>query len=69
MDGRELEILEGAKLTLPRIQSILIEVEGKNLEENLNQIETITAEAGLEEDVSWRNKGSGRNRLYRRKDN
>jgi hypothetical protein len=69
VDGRELEILEGAKLTLPRIQSILIEVEGKNLEENLNQIETITAEAGLEEDVSWRNKGSGRNRLYRRKDN
>jgi hypothetical protein len=69
VDGRELEILEGAKLTLPRIQSILIEVEGKNLEENLNQIETITAEAGLEEDVSWRDKGSGRNRLYRRKDN
>jgi hypothetical protein len=69
VDGRELEILEGSKLTLPRIQSILIEVEGKNLEENLNQIETITAEAGLEEDVSWRNKGSGRNRLYRRKDN
>ena len=58
-----------SKLSLPRIQSILIEVEGKNLEENLNQIETITAEAGLEEDVSWRNKGSGRNRLYRRKDN
>ena len=69
VDGRELEILEGAKLTLPRIQSILIEVEGKNLEENLNQIETITAEAGLEEYVSWRDKGSGRNRLYRRKDN
>ena len=50
-------------------QSILIEVKGKNLEENLNQIETITTEAGLQEDVSWRNKGSGRNRLYRRKDN
>ena len=61
------EILKGATKTLSEIESILIEIEGNNLDENLTSIEDILRNAGLTEDDSWRNKGSGRNRLYRRK--
>ena len=64
VDGKELEILEGSSKTLSKINSILIEIEGSNLKENLNKIEAIIQEAGLQEDINWRNKGSGRNRLY-----
>jgi hypothetical protein len=64
VDGRELEILEGAKDILSNIDSLLIEMEGRNLEENLIVIENIISNAGLVEQVSWRDKGSGRNRLY-----
>jgi len=64
VDGRELEILEGSSKTLSKINSILVEIEGSNLKENLNKIESIIQDAGLQEDMSWRNKGSGRNRLY-----
>lgn len=67
IDGKELEILKGATKTLSEIESILIEIEGNNLDENLTSIEDILRNAGLTEDDSWRNKGSGRNRLYRRK--
>ena len=42
-------------------------VEGKNLTENLEEIEGIMSFAGLEEEESWRDRGSGRNRLYLRK--
>ena len=50
------------------IQSILKEFTN-NVDEifsdkNLNKIEAIIQEAGLQEDINWRNKGSGRNRLY-----
>jgi FkbM family methyltransferase len=67
VDGNELDILAGAKKILSGITSILIEVEGSNLTKNLGGIEAIISAAGLEEDLSWRNKGSGRNRLYRKK--
>ena len=67
IDGKELEILKGATKTLSEIDSILIEIEGNNLDENLTSIEDLLRNAGLTEDDSWRNKGSGRNRLYRRK--
>ena len=66
MDGKELEILTGATKVLKKIDSLLIEVEGKNLSENLRSIENTIAESGLTEDTIWRDKGSGRNRLYRR---
>jgi hypothetical protein len=59
-----LEILEGSSKTLSKINSILVEIEGSNLKENLNKIESIIQDAGLQEDINWRNKGSGRNRLY-----
>jgi len=42
-------------------------MEGINLDENLEKIENILAMAGLEEELSRRNKGSRRNRLYKRK--
>ena len=64
VDGRELEILEGAKDILSKIDSLLIEMEGRNLEENLSGIENIISNAGLVEQITWRDKGSGRNRLY-----
>ena len=64
VDGKELEILEGSSKTLSKINSILVEIEGSNLKENLNKIESIIQDAGLQEDINWRNKGSGRNRLY-----
>ena len=67
VDGKELEILEGAANILSGINSILVEMEGINLDENLEKIENILAMAGLEEELSWRNKGSRRNRLYLRK--
>ena len=66
VDGRELEILSGGKKVLKVISSLLVEIEGRNKEENLEIIEQILFDSGLSEDESWRGKGSGRNRLYKR---
>jgi len=66
VDGKEPEILEGATETLKGIDTIHIEVEGKNLTDNISIIESCLSEAGLIEDKAWRNKGSGRNRLFKR---
>ena len=66
VDGKELEILTGATKVLKKVDSLLIEVEGKNLSENLGSIENTIAESGLTENKDWRDKGSGRNRLYKR---
>jgi len=35
--------------------------------ENLESIENLISKSGLKEDKSWREKGSRRNRLYKRK--
>ena len=67
VDGIELQILEGSKELLKTINSILIEIEGKNSAENLDKINTILKDSGLKEERSWRNKGSKRNRLFTRK--
>jgi len=64
VDGKEPEILEGATTVLQTTKSLLVEVEGKNLSENISRIELCLNSAGLSEDVSWRDKGSGRNRLF-----
>ena len=64
VDGKEPEILEGASVVLKQVKSLLVEVEGKNLTENLSRIELSLNKAGLKEDTSWRDKGSGRNRLF-----
>ncbi len=66
VDGKELDILTGATKVLKKVDSLLVEVEGKNLTENLGSIENAIAESGLTEDKNWRDKGSGRNRLYKR---
>ena len=67
VDGKEPQILEGASLVLENTESLLIEIEGNNLTQNISMIEGLVNKAGMEEDKSWRNKGSGRNRLYVRK--
>jgi FkbM family methyltransferase len=64
VDGIEPKILAGAEKTLRNVKSILIEVEGENAEHADTLIEPHLHRAGFEEDVSVRNTGSGRNRLY-----
>tara|TARA_B100000686_G_scaffold304106_1_gene341490 strand:- start:604 stop:1371 length:768 start_codon:yes stop_codon:yes gene_type:complete len=66
VDGKEPEILSGATKVLKKIDSLLVEIEGKNLKENLKYIENHISQSGLVEDKTWREKGSGRNRLYKR---
>ena len=66
VDGRELEILKGSSKLLLTIETILVEIEGSNRGENLEDIENLLSNAGLIEDTEWRDKGSGRNRLYKR---
>ena len=63
VDGIEEAILNGAKNILPSAKTLMIEVEGRNAE-NASRIEKIIADAGLEEDVSIRDRGHCRNRLY-----
>ncbi len=67
VDGKEPDILSGATQVLKKIDSLLVEIEGKNLKENLESIENLISKSGLKEDKSWRKKGSRRNRLYKRK--
>lgn len=67
VDGIEGLILRGAKDTLPHVRSILIEVEGTNVTEAETRLEAPLAAAGLVEDLEFRTKGSGRNRLYVRR--
>ncbi len=69
VDGKEPQILLGASEVLKKVDTLLVEIEGKNLSENLKSIENSVSESGLSEDKSWRSKGSGRNRLYKRKSN
>lgn len=64
VDGIEAAIIRGASTTLPHVASILIEIEGDNADQAAQRFEQPLAEAGFVEDVSWRNRGSCRNRLY-----
>ena len=66
VDGIEPKILSGAKRTLPNVKTILIEVEGENEGHVETLIEVPLSNAGFREDVSARNSGSGKNRLYRK---
>ena len=66
VDGAEAEILAGAINTLSNIQDIMIEVVGKNFEDVESLIEKPIFAAGLKEDTTIREKGSKRNRLYKR---
>ncbi len=64
VDGVEGLILRGAPQTLKSVKSVLIEVEGDNAAEAATRIDRPLTAAGLVEDLSVREAGSGRNRLY-----
>jgi FkbM family methyltransferase len=64
VDGIEPAILAGAVNTLPRIKSLLIEVEGRNASNAESLIVKPLRQAGLFEEEQIRSRGSGRNRLF-----
>ena len=64
IDGRELKVLEGSLKILETIKSLLVEIEGKNLSKNFEKINVLLEKSGLIENEEWRDKGSGRNRLF-----
>ena len=63
VDGIEARILDGLHDILPTIKSLAVEVEGRNAEDARAITAPIEA-AGLVEDISQRDKGFARNRLY-----
>jgi FkbM family methyltransferase len=63
VDGIEPQILAGASRLLASVRSVLVEHEHQP---NLDALERPLLAAGLVEDVSFRHRGSGRNRVYRR---
>lgn len=67
VDGIEGLILRGGTETLTQVRSIIIEVEGDNMTEAESRLEAPLAAAGLIEDLEFRTRGSGRNRLYVRR--
>jgi FkbM family methyltransferase len=67
VDGIEGLILRGAPLTLKGVKSVVIEVEGENAAEATTRIDPPLLAAGLVEDVTFRTRGSARNRLYARR--
>lgn len=67
VDGIEGVILRGAEKTLRSVRSVLVEVEGENLKNVGERIETPLFAAGFTEDLSVRGAGSNRNRLYVRR--
>ena len=64
VDGNEPEIIRGASKVLKSAKSVLIEIEGKNYSENFKKIRLSLEKTGLIEDKTWRDRGSGRNRLF-----
>lgn len=66
VDGIEPWILAGGAETLKGVSSVLIEVEGEAVKTAREDVERPLAAAGLVEDRAMRDRGSGRNRLFRR---
>jgi FkbM family methyltransferase len=66
VDGIEGRILAGGAETLRAVKSVIVEVEGANAADADARISAPLAAAGLREDVSWRDMGSKRNRLFLR---
>jgi FkbM family methyltransferase len=67
VDGIEGVILRGAEKTLPKVKTVIVEVEGDNLAHVGDRIEAPLFAAGFAEDLSVRGAGSNRNRLYVRR--
>ena len=66
VDNQDQDNNKHSSKILKKVHSLLLEIEGKNLKENYSEIKHLLTNAGLEEDISWRNKGSKRNRLFLR---
>lgn len=66
VDGIEAWILAGGPTVLARVKTVLIEVEGEAVATVADDVEAPLAAAGLTEDLSMRDRGSARNRLFRR---
>lgn len=67
VDGIEPIILAGAEAVLRRVRSVLVEVEDWHVRHHPEGAEGISRplrDAGLVEDVAFRGRGSGRNRLF-----
>jgi FkbM family methyltransferase len=64
VDGIEGDILRGMPKVLANVRSVLIETEGSNAERAQTVIEPPLHAAGLREETSWRELGSGQNRLF-----
>ncbi|MBI2233891.1 MAG: FkbM family methyltransferase [Micavibrio aeruginosavorus] len=64
VDGIEDLILAGAPETLRHVKSLIIEIEGRNVDNVRDGIEKPLFAAGLKEDERFRAKGSKRNRLF-----
>ncbi len=67
VDGIEPSIIKGLEPFLSKVKTIIIEVEGENLNNVSEQIEQPIFAAGFEEDTSYRERGHKRNRLYVKK--
>lgn len=66
VDGIEPLILAGATEALTGVRSVLVEVEEERDAGRGEAIERPLRAAGLVEELAFRGKGPGRNRLYRR---
>jgi FkbM family methyltransferase len=66
VDGLEAPILEAGAECLRTVRSVLVEVEGRELEATAERIARPLVAAGLHEDVAYRTRGTGRNRLFQR---
>jgi hypothetical protein len=66
VDGLEAPILEAGAECLRSVRSVLVEVEGRELEATAERIARPLVAAGLHEDVAYRTRGTGRNRLFQR---
>ena len=67
VDGIEAWIIAGGPETLAKVKTVLIEVEGEALNTFGEDTEAPLAAAGLTEDLTMRDRGSARNRLFRRR--
>ena len=64
VDGIEAKIIAGARKTLPKVNSLLVEVEGYNENNFEDLIQGPLLSAGFTEDESIRTMGHRRNRLF-----
>jgi FkbM family methyltransferase len=66
VDGIEGAILRGMPDALLNARTVIVEVEGKNLAEAETRIDQPLIAAGFKEELSFRDMGSKRNRLFLR---